>query len=196
MLKSFSHLLACCCLFLSGCQEAEPTTLPSVKTEPDQPEHVRPTVDKVQIEVMSLSELQTILTEQNGRLVICDYWSTSCKPCLQEFPHLVTLHDKYGADKLTCISASLEYDGLPSFPIEKCKAAALEFLVKQKATFKNILFSDETLDVLDTLDVGSMPIVDVYKNGKLLKRFVDTADEEFSYQNQVIPFVEQQLAEE
>jgi thiol-disulfide isomerase/thioredoxin len=196
MSNSIACLLIVGIFTLGGCQDSTPTSSPSLK-QPQQAEQPivdpPPADDKVEIDVVSLEKLQALLTKADGKLVVCDYWSTSCQPCMKEFPHLVSLHKKHGSE-VTCISASMEYDGLPSFPIDKCKAAALEFLTKQRATFKNVLLSDETLDVLDALEVPSLPIVEVYRNGKLLKRFVSTMDAEFSYEEQVIPFVEAQLA--
>lgn len=198
----FQHLflapLIASVFWQAGCNEKTPPTN-SPPVEPNQQTSTvtandAPIENAVKIDVVTYKELQAILAAPSDKLLVCDYWSTSCDPCMDEFPKLIALHTKYGADKLTCVSASLDYDGLPDIPIEKCRETALAFLTKQKATFKNVLVGEEIIDVLGKMDAGSIPIVEVYKNGTLLKRFSVEGDDEHIYDKQVIPFIESHLA--
>ena len=57
------------------------------------------------LKLLSLSrfadEKMARLVKQNkGRVVVLDLWSTSCEPCVREFPHLVELQGKHGEDEI------------------------------------------------------------------------------------------------
>ena len=43
------------------------------------------------------------LKDLNGKVVILDFWATYCPPCIEEIPHLMELHAKYGDDNLRVI---------------------------------------------------------------------------------------------
>ena len=55
--------------------------------------------------------------EFKGKVVVVDFWATTCAPCLKEMPDYVALQAKYGADGLVFLEISTD-DGGP-------KAAAL-----------------------------------------------------------------------
>jgi thiol-disulfide isomerase/thioredoxin len=93
--------------------------------------------------------------EQNkGKVVVVDFWTTSCPPCRKEFPNLVELHNKYGADRVACISVSLddreEYD------------EALKFLRGQKAWFANFLLDNNHADIAKHWELNAFPTIVVY----------------------------------
>lgn len=157
-----------------------------VETSPSEADPAR----TVNLTVATLDELQSAISGHKGKVVVCDFWSTSCEPCVKEFPHLVELSTRHSSEKLVCLSASLDYDGLPDQPLESLKTPVLEFLTQKKAAFSNYLISNESDQVYDKLKLSSIPAVYVYGvNGTLAKRF---SEEEgvFSYEKDVIPFVE------
>jgi hypothetical protein len=89
------------------------------------------------------------------------------------------------------VSASLDYDGLPDYPIEDCRKAALEFLEQKKSTLDNFILSDESLTVMDDkLRIASIPAVFVFDvDGKLARQFDESDGESFTYQKDITPFV-------
>ncbi len=56
----------------------------------------------VELTLADLAQLSEIVKSQAGKVVVVDVWSTSCAPCMREFPHLVALSHT-DADKLACI---------------------------------------------------------------------------------------------
>jgi len=150
----------------------------------------------VELNIKSFDDLQSLIASHKGKVIVVDYWSTQCEPCIAEFPHLVALHRKHPAEKLVCISASLDYSGLPSRSLEKCREEALEFLKKQDATLTNVILQEDDITVLDEkLKVPSMPVVIVYgADGAVQKQF-DESKEPVSYEKLIAPLVEKLIAE-
>jgi thiol-disulfide isomerase/thioredoxin len=197
---------------LAGCQQdpasesAAPVVSP-VESESHSPDGSQPTnapgsdttapVEKVELTVTTFDELQASIAESKGKVVVVDYWSTSCPPCLTEFPGLVAIHNELPHDQVRCVSASLDYEGLADFPVEEARKLALEFLEQQKATLDNFILSEDSLTVMDDkLKIASIPAVFVFGvDGKLVRMFDESSGESFTYENDVTPFVKELVAQ-
>ncbi len=197
---------------LAGCQQdpasesAAPVVSP-VESESHSPDGSQPTiapgsdttapVEKVELTVTTFDELQASIAESKGKVVVVDYWSTSCPPCLTEFPSLVAIHNELPHDQVRCVSASLDYEGLADFPVEEARKLALEFLEQQKATLDNFILSEDSLTVMDDkLKIASIPAVFVFGvDGKLARMFDESSGESFTYENDVTPFVKELVAQ-
>jgi thiol-disulfide isomerase/thioredoxin len=154
----------------------------------------------VNVEVRSWAEVQQMVADQKGKIVVVDIWSTWCVPCMREFPHLVELHREY-PDRVVCISVDIDYIGLADEPPESHRDRVLEFLREQGATFANVISSDPDVDVLKAVDVGSVPAVLVYdQDGELSKKFTNDeneyGDKGFSYSEHIIPMIETLLEDQ
>ncbi len=124
----------------------------------------------VVLQTLDFPGLEKLLAAHKGQVVVMDAWSTSCGPCVKEFPHLVELHKKRAADGLACISLSLDFDG--SGKPEEVQPPVLAFLQRQQATFDNVLSSLEADELCKKLGFSAPPAVFVYdRAGKLRKRF-------------------------
>ncbi len=125
---------------------------------------------EVSLQVLDYDQIQKLIESKRGRVVVMDAWSTSCPPCIKEFPNLVALHKKYGPDRVACISLSFDYEGIgqPEDVADKVR----KFLVEQQATFDNILSKEESDALYRKFKLISVPAVFVYDHhGKLVKRF-------------------------
>jgi thiol-disulfide isomerase/thioredoxin len=148
-----------------------------------------PETDSAKVQYAEWEEIEKVATS-SGRVTVVDVWSTVCAPCLKEFPGLVKLHQQHG-DAIQCISVDVDFDGRKSRPPESYEEKIVGFLSSVGATFPNYISRTPSDDVLDALDVVSIPTVLIYDaQGKLVKQFVD-ADETagFSYEKDIIPFV-------
>ncbi len=124
----------------------------------------------VNLQVLAWDELQQLIAGHRGKVVVMDCWSTSCRPCLEEFPKLVAMHNKYSRDELACVSLSFDNEGLD--PIEEVKPAVLSFLSRQKATFDNVLSTLDSDALYKKLEIPAVPAVLVYdRESKLAKKF-------------------------
>jgi hypothetical protein len=120
-----------------------------------------------------------------------------CSSDLKEFHHLVDLHEKYGADKVQCMSLSFDYEGLGK--PEEQQDRVLTFLRSQGATFENLMSSEESDTLYRKFQLAAVPAVFVYdRAGNLRKRFdnqkAKSKSEQFSYE-QVGALVNELLAE-
>ncbi|MCC7083733.1 MAG: TlpA family protein disulfide reductase [Pirellulales bacterium] len=123
----------------------------------------------VSLQTLDYDGVQKLVASHKGKVVVMDCWSTSCAPCIQEFPKLVALHKKYGPGKLACISLSFDYEGIGQ--PEEVKPGVLAFLEKQQATFDNVLCSEESDALRGKLDLAGIPAVYVYDRDGNYKRF-------------------------
>tara|TARA_R110002073_G_scaffold56905_8_gene144752 strand:- start:6467 stop:7276 length:810 start_codon:yes stop_codon:yes gene_type:complete len=141
----------------------------------------------------SLDEIQDRIAKTN-KITVVDFWSLSCRPCLEEFPGLVRL-DKQFADKVQCISVDVDFDGRKSRPPKHYEERVVAFVTSVGATFPNYISTTESDEIYSELDLDSIPAVLIYDaDGKLVKKFVDAGDTAgFTYDKQVIPFVKQMM---
>lgn len=151
----------------------------------------------IELIVADLAELSEIVKSHAGKVVVVDVWSTSCAPCMREFPHLVTL-SRTDADKLACISLNVDYIGLKSKPPESYIAKVQEFLQQQRADqITNLLSASTDEAVLGEFQLVSIPAILIYAaDGTLQHALTDanTGDDGLSYEGDVIPKVTALLA--
>jgi thiol-disulfide isomerase/thioredoxin len=141
----------------------------------------------VQLQLLDFAALEKLVASHRGKIVVLDAWSTSCPPCVAEFPNLVALSRNYSAKGVACISVNFDYDGLGK--PEDVQGKVLEFLVKHQAAFDNVLSTLESDQLLKKFKIYSLPAVFIYdRAGKLVKQFDTSTGEEFTY-NDVEEFV-------
>lgn len=206
MLRLYSYLLlaSACGLVCSGCDsttnpDAKPREISNTAVDPvELPKPDNTAVAAVTLGINNWDETLALVAEHKGKVVVLDLWSTSCEPCMVEFPHLVELHKRHG-DKLVCMSASCDYAGIKSKPPETYRDRVLEFLTKQNATFQNVLLNVESDMLFAKIELASIPAVYVFAvDGKVAKRFDNDnakSGEDFTYTKDIVPFVEKLLAE-
>jgi thiol-disulfide isomerase/thioredoxin len=181
----------------AGCKsEAKPEV--STQTSASPPE--RAPAQEITLAVKSLAELQAWVAEQKGKVVVVDYWSTSCGPCVTELPHFAALQQKYG-DKIACASFSLDYIGSSGGPSEKLQSQVLGVLKRLNVATTNFLSSDKDEAVTAELAVAAIPATMVYdRAGNLHKKFTNDegefGKEGYTYRKDIYPRVEELVGSE
>jgi thiol-disulfide isomerase/thioredoxin len=143
---------------------------------------------EVTLKILDWDESLDIIKQYKGKIVVVDIWSTSCAPCMKEFPNLVKLHQEHG-DEVACVSISTDYAGSKKKPPSFYEERVLKFLTQQKATFDNVLCNVPSDELFEKLELGSIPAVYVFgRDGKQVKRFdstsggkIGTDEEPFTY---------------
>lgn len=128
------------------------------------------------VELVDHAGLMAAVARHRGTVVVLDCWSTSCPPCVREFPKLVALAAAHPAD-VACLSLAFDYDGIGT--PDDAVPAVREFLASVAAQDVHNMLSREEADVMyRKLDMTSVPAVFVWAaDGTLAARFDDdTAD--------------------
>jgi thiol-disulfide isomerase/thioredoxin len=207
MIRSVSIPVVCMfAVLMSGCGEA-PATRPTrpessepppaaatanensdAKTSDVKSETPARTIDLVE---STWDELQSLIAQNKGKIVVVDVWSTACEPCMVEFPHLIELHQRF-PNEVVAISYDVDFAGIKNKPPAYYRERVLEFLGSQQEN--QVLHRMSTIaadELFNQIDLASIPAIYVYgRDGTLLKRF---EGENFSYEKQVIPFVGDQI---
>jgi len=128
---------------------------------------------EITLQVLDYAGVQKLIAGHRGKIVVVDFWSTACPPCVKEFPELVAIQARIGKEQLAGVSLSLDYDG--SEKLEEIKPRVLEFLQKKHATIDNVLCSDQAEDVCKKAGIAAVPAVFVYdRDGKLRERMIES----------------------
>ena len=182
-----------------GCNGAPDSSAPPKSAKPESTSS-ETQANAVTLTIKSWKDTEALIAAQKGKVVVVDLWSTSCVPCMKEFPNLVALHEKFPSEKITCISVSCDYEGLEEEPPESKKPSVMKFLKSTKATCTNLLLSDADVDVYDKIELAAIPAVYVYDAaGRMVKRFDNDSgeygDEGFTYKDHIVPLVEKLIGE-
>jgi len=153
--------------------------------------------EAVTARVLTWKQTKTLIKSFKGEVVVLDVWSTSCLPCMREFPSFVALQNEHKKG-LRCISLNVDYFGDEHKPSDELKEGVLDFLKRTKATTLNIISSDADETIYEQAHFSSIPAVFVFnRKGRLAKRFTDDPDQYgpkgFNYENHITPLVEKLL---
>ena len=133
-----------------------------------------PPAAAVRLDLVDHDGLLEAVARQRGRVVVLDCWSTSCPPCVKEFPRLVALEAKYRG-RVACLSLAFDFEGLGS--VAEAARRVEEFLRTVNAGRIVNLLSKEEADVMyRKLELDSVPAVYVWRaDGSRARRF-DASD--------------------
>ena len=114
--------------------------------------------------------LMAKVAARRGTVVVLDCWSTSCPPCVRDFPRLLALRRRFGAE-VACLSLSLDYEGIGT--VAEVEPRVRAFLESVGAGMIENLLSSEDADVMcRKLDLAGVPAVYVWNtDGRLVQRF-------------------------
>ena len=197
-MKHTISIIACLfALLVSGCEENDTPTTP-----PSQSEQQAPTnADSSQVTAETQAppqplttqanwdEIQTIVTQSKGKVVVVDIWSTYCAPCMQEFPHLLALQKEH-PQNVICLSFNINFSGLPNQTAETDLPLIHQFLERQTSQVINFVSTQTDEEIYAQLEIVAIPAIVVFnQRGER----VATVMEKSGYQTRVFPLVKQLL---
>lgn len=89
----------------------------------------------ITVEVYDFNNFKPFLQQQDEVVYVINFWATWCKPCVEELPVFVSLHEKYQNKKVKVLLVSLD------FPT-KIKEQLIPFINIKKLTPEVILLDD------------------------------------------------------
>jgi thiol-disulfide isomerase/thioredoxin len=190
--------LVYCCLIVSAVTGVSSLDADQTEKKPATSEQTAGETDAVTLKAGTWKDVEALVKLNKGKIVVVDIWSTSCAPCMSEFPRLVEMHNAH-KENVVCISFNVDYVGIKNKSADFYRPRVEVFLKKQKAIFTNYLCTIESDKVFESLELSSIPAVYVFdKDGKLAKRFDDSLfedgeEEAFTYEKDINPFVKEML---
>ncbi len=116
------------------------------------------------LKVMKYEDLETRIQQENDKLLVVNFWSTTCAPCVKELPHFMEVNNKNsGNPKFKMILVSL--DRLAD------KQRVMKFMKNKNLTAKVILLDDikrmnTWIPRFEKNWDGNIPVTLFYKNGE------------------------------
>lgn len=116
------------------------------------------------LKVMKYEDLETRIQQENDKLLVVNFWSTTCAPCVKELPHFMEVNNKNsGNPKFKMILVSL--DRLAD------KQRVMKFMKNKNLTAEVILLDDikrmnTWIPRFEKNWDGNIPVTLFYKNGE------------------------------
>ncbi|MEZ5332584.1 MAG: TlpA disulfide reductase family protein [Thermoanaerobaculia bacterium] len=120
---------------------------------------------------VSQEEWSQVLASHEGDLVVVDFWATWCLPCLERFPKMVELSERYADRGVTFIAFSLDDRDDPG-----AMAMAGSFARKQGGRIEHYVTTEPIPDAFDQLDLLGIPAVKIYARDGTLATALDADD--------------------
>jgi peroxiredoxin len=110
---------------------------------------------------------QAHLSSLRGKVVMVNFWATSCTTCVHEMPQMVATHDKYQSRGYETVAVAMSYDA---------PAYVANFAESRKLPFEVVI--DNTGAVAKSFgDVRLTPTSYlINKRGEIVKRYVGEPD--------------------
>ena len=130
------------------------TSLTSTKPAPD-------------VTFTSLSGEKVSMQSLRGKVVMVNFWATSCTTCIKEMPSMVQTYNKYKDKGLDFVAVAMSYDP-PNYVLNYAQTRNLPFKVALDT-------QGEVAKSFDDVKLTPTTYV-IDKEGKILKRYVGEPD--------------------
>lgn len=144
------------------------------------------------IELLDWGAIERRMKQFGEKIVVVDFWSTSCPPCMKEYPELLKLQSDF-PELVQCVAVNLDYLGLEDKPPEKYLPKIEKFLAQHQPNIPNWISTTPDAEVLKALESSSLPSILVLdaKQQRVAMITEEVAGEDgFSYASDVRPLVE------
>lgn len=112
--------------------------------------------DSIMVPV-SFQQWQQELEKYGSKVLVVDAWATWCESCLERFPHMVSLANKYSDKGVQFVSLNLD-DRNSQEEILLANA----FIDRMNADFPHYFMDENMMDAFDKLNFMSIPVVLIY----------------------------------
>ncbi len=85
--------------------------------------------ENFEVSEITIDELNDIIKNREGRVLLINIWATWCVPCKEEFPDLIKIAEKYN-EQIELIGISID------FP-DEVESKIIPFLIKLNPNFTN-----------------------------------------------------------
>jgi thiol-disulfide isomerase/thioredoxin len=120
----------------------------------------------IDVKVVKYDGLKELVLKNRGKVVVVDFWFTTCPPCLKNFPHMVEMQHKYAKDGLVSVTVSTDKVRDGKGPQERIDRV-LKSLRKNQSDLINVILDEDDKLIQDKLRIDTYPSVYVFgRDGK------------------------------
>ncbi len=136
------------------------------------------------ITVVNGETVRKAIDESRGKVVLLNLWASWCEPCVDEFPEMVGLYNKYRSWGLEVITVSFDFN-------DRIDEDVIPFLVEQEAYFQNFMQDENTgdqefLEAIDRDINGVLPTTILYDRKGMRKYIIHGRFEEKDLEEKIV----------
>jgi thiol-disulfide isomerase/thioredoxin len=116
-------------------------------------------------------EWRAALASHRGELVVVDFWATWCLPCIERFPRMVELSQRYSSEGVAFVAFSLD-------DVDDAGAMqeASRFVREQGGRIEHYVTAEVIPVAFERLGLLGIPAVKIYSRDGSLARTLDSDD--------------------
>ncbi|MCU7617610.1 TlpA family protein disulfide reductase [Chryseobacterium sp. PBS4-4] len=117
-----------------------------------------------EVKLVNYEELERQIQNDKDKILVVNFWSTTCAPCVKELPDFMKINEKFKNNpKYKMLLVSLDR--------AKDKEKVIQFIKKKKLTAEVVLLDDikrmnTWIPRFDESWEGNIPVTIFYKSGK------------------------------
>jgi thiol-disulfide isomerase/thioredoxin len=147
-----------------------------------QPEQTEPPATQKHPPVYdSFEDMEWVFNQQNDTTYVINFWATWCKPCVEEMPYFLELHNTYHGEKVKLILLSLDFK-------KQIENKLIPFIEKHKLEPEVIVLTDpdtnKWIPKVDEEWSGSIPATLIYNKNR--RAFYEQSFESFEELNSIL----------
>jgi thiol-disulfide isomerase/thioredoxin len=141
------------------------------------------------VEAVTFAELEELLENTEDMLLVCNFWATWCKPCIEEMPYFDKLEDEFEGKNVKVLFVSLDNP--------KARETQVTTFVRKKQVRsetvlldEKVLTQDEWIQKLMPSWEGDIPATIFVKTSNDIREFYAGSFEDYNQlKAQIIPYL-------
>lgn len=144
--------------------------------------HVAGAQSKIELRSVDYDQWQTQLKQYQQQIVVVDFWATWCSSCLERFPQMIAMQNKFQDQGVQFVSMLLEDPEEPE-AIERAKGfLKRQFEAEKQMGFDHYFMTENLMASFEKLDLIGIPAVFIYdRQSQLAHRLTgDNPNQQFT----------------